>query len=249
MRKLLVLLAAGALAFAATSATAAPVSGPTSLSVSIQGLSPVTISGSGSVDVTGSTITVPAGVVTQGAPITISVSGSTAIAQIKASGIGNQSGTFSLGGITAQLPGEVCASAAPGEACNAGGGIGGAMGITGTVFVSIIPNVVVIPVNLAAAGIGQGGATPNPFTFDNAGFTTGQAFVRTTNSVAGSQQFTVTGATGGGSASLVSPTFLSALGNILPVTTTLTVPVPEPGTLLLLGAGVAGLAVVGRRRR
>ena len=49
---------------------------------------------------------------------------------------------------------------------------------------------------------------------------------------------------------LVSPTYLSALGNLLPVWTTLSIQfVPEPGTLLLLGAGIGGLVLVGRRRR
>jgi hypothetical protein len=44
---------------------------------------------------------------------------------------------------------------------------------------------------------------------------------------------------------------VSALGNLLPLFTTMVltnVSIPEPGTLLLLGAGVAGLVAVGRRR-
>jgi hypothetical protein len=253
MRKLLGILAAAAFAMTATSATAATVNGTAKLSVSIQGLAPITLTSTGvSWDQTGSTVTVGAGLVAQTAPIVIAVTGATAIQSVSASGIANQAGTFSLGGITAQLPGEVCASAAPGQACNSGGGVGGAMGLTGTVNVSVIPGVVVIPVNLDTAGIGQGGAVSAPFTFDNAGFTTGQAFVRTTNAAAGSQQFTVTGSNAGGTISLVTPTFLSALGNVLPVTTTLTLigpSVPEPGTILLLASGLAGLAMVGRRRQ
>jgi len=253
MRKLLGIMVAGALALTATSATAAPVNGDITLSVSIEGLAPVTVTQAGAVDVTGTTISIANNAVVLGTTLTIPVTGATAIQSIQAKGIGNQSATFSMSGISNQLSDELCTGAGPGVACNSGGSnIGGAMGINGIVIVQVIPGVLEIPVALdpSVAGIGVGKETNSPFTFDNAGFTTGSAFVRTNNAAAGNQQVTVSGGvTANGRLSLVTPTFLSAVGNVLPVTTTLTVPIPEPGTLLLLGSGVAGLALVGRRRR
>jgi hypothetical protein len=54
---------------------------------------------------------------------------------------------------------------------------------------------------------------------------------------------------------LVTPTFVNVLGNRLPVFATMTFTriqwgpwIPEPGTLLLFGTGLAGLVAVGRHR-
>ncbi|MGH0037556.1 MAG: PEP-CTERM sorting domain-containing protein [Myxococcota bacterium] len=230
---------------AATSASAAPVVTTGSFTLEIQGLAPIGFATAGTVSVSGSTVVVPAGYVV-GAPLTVPVTASTAIAQIKLVNLTNLTGTFSPGG--AGGIGETCPPAA-GQACVTAGGIGGTMALTGIVNVSVIPNVVVIPVNLNGALLGQGGSATTPFTFDAAPWTTGIGQVNTgtsTVTLSGSGTASVTGI------SLITPTYVSALGNLLPIFTRLTldnVHIPEPGTLMLLGAGVAGLVVVGRRRK
>jgi len=251
MRKsLVVLFALAPLAFAGR-ASAAPVFTNAVLGVSIQGLAPLTVAGSGFVDVTGTTLTVPAGLVSLGFTIIVPVTGTTAINTLQVSKLSNLAGTFSAGGVTAQLPSEVCTSATPfangsgGSACNVGGGLGGTMALTGTIKVNIIPNIVVIPVNLNTALIGQGGSTNSPFLIDAAAWSTGTGLVNTGVNV-------VPATTGSPFPfTLVSPTYVNALGNLLPIFVTLTLtstplPVPEGSGVLLIAMGIAGLLLLRR---
>jgi hypothetical protein len=256
MRKLFGVLAASALLFAGSTATAAPVATTASLVLTIQNVGSLTITGAGSVNVSGSTVTMAAGLVAQGtAPIVIVVTGTTAVQSLTAVGLGNGAGTFIPGGGTAS--GEGCAGLTLGVACNQGGGIGGSMALLGTIFVRINA-FVIIPVNLSTNLIGQGGSfiTPKSSISGDAGlWTNGVAQVNGTTDTPSATGVT-TAFTSPGSPSplvLVTPTFVNAFTGLafLPLFSTLTlndVSIPEPGTLLLLASGVAGLALVGRRR-
>ncbi len=226
---------------------AAPVATNIIFTLTIQGLSPISFSEVGTVSVSGSTVSIAAGTVSLPAPVVVPVTSTTAINSIAAMTISNQAGTFSAGGVTVHAPGEVCGGGvAPGIACNTGGGVGGAMGLDG--FVNVFtPVIVPIPVDLNAAQLGQGGATASPFTIDAAVFSTGVGAVNS-----GTNIVTLAGASG--PLTLVSPTFVSVLGNQFPIFTTITftnvsLPVPEPGSLLAMATGFAGLLLLASRRK
>jgi hypothetical protein len=229
--------------------------------LTITNVGSLTLTGSGTASVSGSTVAVGGGLVAQGAtPIVIVVTGTTAVQSLTAVGIGNAAGTFTPGGGTAG--GEGCVGVTLGVACNVGGGIGGSMGLVGTIFVRINA-FVIIPVNLGTNLIGQGGPflTPKSSISGDAGiWTTGTAVVAITTTITtpnGATAVITVGVPSNGSASpltLVTPTFVNAFTGLafLPLFTSFTldnVVIPEPGTLLLLGSGVAGLLLVGRQRR
>ncbi len=260
MRKLIGLIAAGVLVAAGT-VNAAPVDRPTdlSLSIEVQGLDSLTITGSDSVSVdeTASTLVIPDAAVSLDSKIVVPVTATTAVFSLTAQTISNQTGTISPSG-AANVTGTIedpC-PADPGQACVQQTGIGGIMALRGAIRVHVVKNVVVIPVDLDAAGIGQGGATNDPFTIDAAPWTTQTGSVNTGGSTI---QTTGTVSVTGSQFTLVTPTFVSALGNVLPLFTRYQVVftdgnglpefMPEPAALLSIGATLGALALLGRRRR
>ena len=255
MRKLFAILAAVSVLAVGAPAQAALVATNAILSVAIQGLAPLSIAGTGFVDVTGSTVTVPAGLVTLTGALIVPVTGVTSVVSLSVPALSHLSGVFSRGGVPLSekcpLGGPVApGSAIPpiGQACNNPVGHGGGiMALTGTINVNILPGIVVIPVNLTAALIGQGGSTNAPFSIDAAVWTTGTGLVNT--------GINISGLVGGNAPfTLVTPTFVSAIGNLLPIFAVMTLTnishnIPEPGSILLIGSGIAGLVLLGSRRK
>jgi hypothetical protein len=114
-----------------------------------------------------------------------------------------------------------------------------------------------VPLNVGTGATTTAGAYGINITAISGTWTAGQAVV---SGVPGVPTVTVTGfngltANGGGTLVLIAPiTILSNLsgGTNFPAFATLVLSylpsVPEPGTLLLLGAGIAGLVAIGRRK-
>lgn len=269
MRNLLGVVLAGLLLLVSGPASSAPVarSADLNLSLTIQGLAPVNITTLGSsvtVDDAAGTIQVAPGALTLATPLVIPVTSTTAIASVTATVISNQGGTFSMGGAGGATA-VGCPPGAAGSVCINGGGLGGVMGLTGVLNVIGFLPFLVFPISLDAAGFGQGGqTTAGLFFFAAAPWTTGTGAisvpvtspVTTTTLVPLSGGFSTVAST----ITLVSPTYVSALGFNLPALSAFTISftdglgmpsfmVPEPGTFLLLGSGVLGLAFFGRRRR
>ncbi len=253
------LIVTGTAAHRGQVASAAPVTTPIALSLTFEGIAPISVSGVATVDVTGclcfDQLHVAAGAIALGAPVTIPVTSTTAISQLRVSRLSNQSGTFSRFWTASQTAyDEACGLAGPGvgEACNDGDWIGGLMGLTGTIHVSVIPNVVVVPVNLNSLRVGQGGAaTSGAFSVDAAGWSVGTGLVNMGDRVVagtGSWSRSVTGLT------FVTPTYVSMLGVEMPTFGSLRLDnvhmfgVPEPGSVVLMAIGVAGLLLSGRQR-
>ena len=240
MRKLFGLAAAmGLLLGASQPASAAVMSlSSASLSVTIGSLPPVAVTwnGTGSADVTATSITgLTAGIFNFSGSIPVTDPGAFPIAGVAVIGVTNGVGNFS------------------GVDTTSGGG---AMAVQGTANVCLFASCAFPPANVTVPfttggvnGVGLGGApivasglvnvTSNANTW-----TTGTATVGST-SVSGSPL-------AGGHIKLVTPVTISTnigasaqlpMFGILELTF-----VPEPGTLLLLASGVAGLAMVGRKR-
>jgi hypothetical protein len=199
-----------------------------------------------------SSFTMPSGVF---GPVTtvVSMTAVPTIPSIRFTGVANLGGSF-------------------GPALWAGPPAGGAMGLSGLVKICVLfPGCIVsVPVPLTptggGAGLGIGGtATQAGFvnlTLQHAPWTLGTPALTihnpgssvTTPSLPGGFVSPASGgAAPGGTVQLVTVTkvFTSLAGSFpeLPVFVVLTLNfAPEPGTLLLLGSGVVGLAIIGRRR-
>jgi hypothetical protein len=147
-----------------------------------------------------------------------------------------------------------------------GGGVGGPMTLGGAAKIMAYGGMVtLVNVPLSAAGqpggfisvTGGGGTIIQAY---GTGWTTGvQTLMAPSTTVAGGtttpQTVTATGAdlrtpAGAGTLVLISPLFIRTnLAGDIPTFAVLTLTfVPEPGTLLLLGSGIAGLALLGRKR-
>ncbi len=262
-------IACAAVLLTAGTANAAPIPANLSLTVTIQNIGSVAIAGTGIVSVTGGSLSVPAAL-SLATTINLPVTTTTAVVSvIGKKGIDQLAATFSPAGVPAA---ELCPAGLTPRACVTGGGtLGGPMALSGTVSVNLGGGVI-IPINLGAALVGLGGTTTQPpvtgFFFENGVWTNGTAVIQFTTVTTGTtlvlgmtfssmgtvaQTVTAMGSgtalSPGNTVTLVTPTFVLALGNKLPVFATFTVQlIPEPGTLLLLGTGIVGLAAVGRRK-
>lgn len=225
-------------------ASAAPIVTDVTLNVRF-GKRLFSVTNTGTVDMTGNTLTIPAGLVVAPAGLVIPVTAGSAISALTVPQLSNATGTFSLGGVANQAPGEVCPGGGPalGVACNAGGGFGGAMGLIGTIIVNAgIP----IPVVFSTIHVGEGGTATTPHVADAALWTTKTGRVHTTHGVVssfGAPGFPI---------NLVSPTFLLIAGAFppgSPVSMSLSLSnvsssVPEPARLTALAAAALAIALL-----
>ena len=139
-----------------------------------------------------------------------------------------------------------------------GGAGGGAMPLVGTTKVCLfgacsaaVANLAVPLAPVGAGGFAQVTAAVN-LTVIGAPWTTGTAAIGTVTAMGGGVPASNTGAASG-VLTLVTPVFVSTnigASAVVPVFGILTLHfVPEPGTLVLLGSGIAGLVAFGARRK
>ena len=243
MRKLSILLVTGLLlgGFAAP-ASSATLTATGVLGVSLGALPPISIAGG---------------------PVNIFVSSGTGAFTLPA-------GVFAS---TVALPGQLFTGVslistltvtATNQTITQAGGVGTGL-VTGFAKVGVLGGLVnlLIPLNVGGTNTVTSVVAALAITVqNNAGWTTGVASMTLPSTPNGATTTYVTTAQGSdsrtaghnGSITLVNPTkVITNAAGILPLFTTITLNftgggVPEPGTLLLIGSGVVGLAVLGRRR-
>jgi hypothetical protein len=152
---------------------------------------------------------------------------------------------------------QVTAANAAATFDNSGGPLGGQMAIQGAnkvcLFGPCSAAVANISVPLSVAGVGGSAVVTAAvnLTVIGAPWTTGTVSIGTITAMGGAAPASETGAASG-TVSLVTPVFVSTnIGPsaVVPVFAFLNMHfVPEPGTLVLLGAGIAGLVSYGRTR-
>jgi len=243
MRKRFSVLAAAGLALGLSApAHAAPVLATGSIDIVIGTLPGLSLPiPSTQVDVTGNTLTIPAGIAsTSGLFVSVTGFPLNLITGIVVTA-SNQAGSFTAGN-----------AADGGAATIPGGGFGGKMPLQGVVQVKGS-----LAINVPISNIGAGGSVnAGGIVVEGAPWTTGVAKVTTDGAPAAmfQQAGSLQGQLGATSSSisLVTPAHVNASGLArLPVFTVMNLHfgvIPEPGTALLLGAGIAGLVAIGRRK-
>jgi hypothetical protein len=218
------------------------------------------------VDDAAGTMSLAPGAIVLGEPVDYLVNGTTAFSEVRVEELTNLTGTFAVGGAGGHAGEPPCPLGSSG-ACVAQTGFGGTMALLGTYFASVVPTVIVFPVPLSAFGQpGTLSIASGQLVADGAPWTVGTARITEPATTYDSGFSTARqGSVGSQSFRLVTPTFVTALGNRLPFFASLTVEftdglgvpgfvsatVPEPAAgLLWLGAAALGLAVtrLGRRR-
>jgi PEP-CTERM motif len=263
MRKLFALLAAVGLSFGVASQASATVLAFTgTVGINIAGLGTIPLTGAGAALVNGSApgthlsgFQLGGGTFAGTVPVPITDPAAAPINGLFLSIVGNNPGGFA--------------------GFSGGGGAGGIMGINGTAVVCLFAFFGTVPCPVAGLsvpfsqngtrGLGVGGAPIAVFnTAVNIGVTV-QGFPWAGSGTFGTPSSPIfafahgpasgdssSAAQGSGVVQLVSPLLINTTipaSSFLPGFGILTLHfVPEPGTLLLLGTGVAGLALVGRKR-